>query len=81
MAASRRLGRSALILGFLCCALSFANLVLGTKYGGMPQRRKIPFCDWCNHPWELRTVANGMWRYPVTLFPFIFETRSGRPGL
>jgi hypothetical protein len=48
MAASKRLGRSALILGLLCCVLSFANLVLWTKYGGMP--RKIPFCDWCNHP-------------------------------
>ena len=48
MAASKRLGRLALILGFLCCVLSFANLVLWTKYGGMP--RKIPFCDWCNHP-------------------------------
>ena len=36
MAASRRLGRPALILGFLCCALSFANLVLWKKYGGMP---------------------------------------------
>ena len=36
MAASRRLGRPALILGFLCCALSFANLVLWKKYAGVP---------------------------------------------
>jgi hypothetical protein len=36
MVLSRRLGRSALILGFLCCVLSFANLVLWKKYGGIP---------------------------------------------
>jgi hypothetical protein len=36
MGASRRLGRPALLLGFLCCAVSFANLLLMKKYGGMP---------------------------------------------
>jgi hypothetical protein len=36
MAASRKLGRQALLWGFLCCALSFANLVLWKNYGGMP---------------------------------------------
>jgi len=36
MAASRRLGREALLWGFLCCALSIANFVLLKKYGGMP---------------------------------------------
>ncbi len=36
MVLSKRLGRSALILGFLCCVLSFANFVLWKKYGGIP---------------------------------------------
>jgi hypothetical protein len=36
MIVSRRLGRSAFVLGFLCCALSAANLVLWKRYGGMP---------------------------------------------
>lgn len=36
MVSSRRLGRSAMILGFLCCVLSLANLVLWKKYGGIP---------------------------------------------
>jgi hypothetical protein len=36
MAASRRLGRSALILGLLCCALSFANFLLWKNYRGVP---------------------------------------------
>jgi hypothetical protein len=40
MALSRRLGRSALILGFLCCVLSFANLLLWKKYGGVPSHNK-----------------------------------------
>jgi len=36
MVLSRRLGRPALILGLLCCVLSFANLVLWKKYAGIP---------------------------------------------
>ena len=36
MIASRRLGRSAFVLGFLCCVLSAANFALWKKYGGMP---------------------------------------------
>jgi DMSO/TMAO reductase YedYZ heme-binding membrane subunit len=40
MISSRRLGRSALILGLLCCVLSFANLVLWKKYGGIPSHSK-----------------------------------------
>jgi len=36
MVLSRRLGRSAFMLGFLCCVLSFANLALWKKYGGIP---------------------------------------------
>jgi hypothetical protein len=37
MIASRRLGRSALVWGFLCFVLSAANYVLWRKYGGMPE--------------------------------------------
>jgi hypothetical protein len=37
MIASRRLGRSAFVLGFLCCVLSAANFVLLKKYGGVPE--------------------------------------------
>jgi hypothetical protein len=37
MAASRRLGRSALVWGFLCCLLSFANFVLLKNYSGVPR--------------------------------------------
>jgi hypothetical protein len=37
MAASKRIGRSALTLGFLCCALAFANCVLWSKYRGIPR--------------------------------------------
>jgi hypothetical protein len=40
MALSGRLGRSALMLGFLCCVLCFANLVLSTKYGGVPSHKE-----------------------------------------
>ncbi len=40
MALSRRLGRSALIMGLLCCVLSFANLMLWKKYGGIPSHDK-----------------------------------------
>ncbi len=40
MALWRRVGRSALILGFLCCVLSFANFVLWQKYGGAPSRNQ-----------------------------------------
>lgn len=36
IALSKRLGKSALILGFLCCVLSFANFVLWKEYGGIP---------------------------------------------
>lgn len=36
MIASRQLGRSAFVLGFLCCALGATNLALWKKYGGMP---------------------------------------------
>jgi hypothetical protein len=36
MALSRQLGRSALVLGFLCCALTATDLLLWKKYGGMP---------------------------------------------
>lgn len=36
MIASRRIGRSALALGLLCCVMSVANFVLWKKYGGMP---------------------------------------------
>lgn len=40
MVLSKRLGRSALILGFLCCLLSYANFVLWQKYGGIPSHDK-----------------------------------------
>jgi hypothetical protein len=40
MVLSRRLGRSAFILGFLCCVLSFGNLMLWKKYGGIPSHSK-----------------------------------------
>jgi hypothetical protein len=36
MIASRRLGRSAFLFGFLCFALSAANLVRWKRYGGVP---------------------------------------------
>jgi hypothetical protein len=36
MIVSRRLGRSAFALGFLCFALSAANFVLWKRYGGVP---------------------------------------------
>lgn len=48
MAAAKRYGSSAFIMGVLCCLLSAANLLLWTKYGSMPF--KVPGCDWCNHP-------------------------------
>lgn len=42
MAASRRLGRSALGWGFLCCLLSIANFVLLKNYSGMPIHSNVP---------------------------------------
>jgi hypothetical protein len=36
--ASRRLGRSALLYGFLCCLLSYLNFELLKNYGGIPRR-------------------------------------------
>ena len=38
MIGSRRLGRSAFLLGFLCVVLSVANFVLWKKYGGVPTK-------------------------------------------
>ena len=38
MIGSRRLGRSAFVLGFLCVVLSAANFVLWKKYGGVPAK-------------------------------------------
>jgi hypothetical protein len=38
MIASRKLGRPALILGILCCVLTYANWLLWKNYGGVPQR-------------------------------------------
>jgi hypothetical protein len=37
MASSKQFGRSALVLGTLCCVLSAANFVLWKKYGGFPE--------------------------------------------
>ena len=36
MALSRRFGRSAFVLGLLCCSMSATDFVLWKKYGGMP---------------------------------------------
>lgn len=36
MILSRRLGRSAFVVGLACCALSGANFVLWKNYGGVP---------------------------------------------
>lgn len=38
MIGSRRLGRSALVLGVFCVVMSAANFVLWKKYGGVPPR-------------------------------------------
>ena len=42
MAASIRLGRSALVWGFFCCILSFANFELLKNYGGAPTHSNGP---------------------------------------
>lgn len=36
LAASKKLGRDALVCGLFCCAICFAQLVLWKNYGGMP---------------------------------------------
>lgn len=38
MIGSRRLGRSAFVLGFLCVALCVANFALWKRYGGVPAK-------------------------------------------
>jgi hypothetical protein len=36
LAASKKLGRDALLCGLVCCAICFAQLLLWKNYGGMP---------------------------------------------